>query len=212
MDNMGTWKMFSHQSVHTLPIPATTSLTATANHVKPHTSYLVNKTSNPVAVARDGMIIQPTLDNSSQPAGRFAKWPVHALSQFYFDHLQCRTHAFSHRMSMDCEPTILSNLGTLVCETKEIENFRSALAASFTSFARIATKLDQTRFSLVEIQTKLGKPRAEFFQTRRCFILVLEANHEVIRITYYYHITAAAVFPPPLDPQVKHIMQEYVRK
>jgi len=98
---------------------------------------------------------------------------------------------------MDREPTMLSSLGTLVCETEKIESFWLALAASFTSFARITTEFDQTRFSFAQLQAKLGEPRAEFFQTRRGFIVVLKADHEVIRITYYNHITVTAVFPPP---------------
>jgi hypothetical protein len=36
--------------------------------------------------------------------------------------------------------------------------------------------------------------------------MVLETDHEVIRIAYYDHIAAAAVLPPPLDPEVKHIV------
>jgi len=42
---------------------------------------------------------------------------------------------------------ILSSLGTLVCKIKEIKSFWPALAASCTSFARIATELDQTRLA-----------------------------------------------------------------
>jgi hypothetical protein len=180
--------------------------------MEPKTSYLVHETTNAVTVARDGMIVQPALHNAPQPTGRFAKWPVHAFTQFCFDRLERGTHAFGHRMPMDREPAVLSRLATLVREAKEIESFRPALAASFTSVDRIAAELDQTRFPFVQLQAKFGEPRAEFFQTRRCFTLALESDHEVIRIAYYDHIAAAAVVPPPLDPQVKHIVQVHVGK
>ena len=52
---------------------------------------------------------------------------------------------------MDGEPTLLASLGAHVRETKEIESFRSALAASFTAFARITTELDQTRLPFVQL-------------------------------------------------------------
>jgi len=52
---------------------------------------------------------------------------------------------------MDGVPALLSGLGAHVRETKEIESFRSALAASFTTFARIATELDQTRLPFVQL-------------------------------------------------------------
>ena len=66
---------------------------------------------------------------------------------------------------------MLSSLGTLVCETQEIKSFWPALAASFTPFARITTELDQTRFSFVQLQAKLGEPRAESFQARFCLAM-----------------------------------------
>ena len=100
---------------------------------------------------------------------------------------------FAMRVAMDGEPAVLPSLGTLVREAKKVESFRPALAASFTSFDRIAAELDQTRLPFVQFQAKLGKPRAEFLQTRRRLAVVLETDHEVIRITHHHHIAAAAV-------------------
>ena len=82
-------------------------------------------------------------------------------------------------MSMEREPAVLSSLGTLVCEAKKIKSFRSVLTTPLTSFVRKAAELDQTRLAFVPLQAKLGKPRAEFFQTRCCFLLILETNHKV---------------------------------
>ncbi len=80
MDDARTGEMTPHKAVHPSPRPATaTSLTAAAKHLEPKTSYLVHETTDPVAVARHGMIVQPALDNSSQPAARFAKRTVHSL-------------------------------------------------------------------------------------------------------------------------------------
>ena len=64
----------------------------------------------------------------------------------------------------------------------------------------------------MQFQAKLGEPRAEFLQTRRGLAMVFKTWHKVIRIAYNHYITAAAVSPPPLDPQVKHIVQEYIRE
>ncbi len=113
---------------------------------------------------------------------------------------------------MDREPAVLSGLGALVREAKKVESFRSAFAAPFTVFARIATELDQTRFPIVQLQAKLGETRAELFQTRRRLVTMLKADNEVIRIAHDNHIAVAAVGPPPRDPQVKHIVQEYVQE
>jgi len=101
---------------------------------------------------------------------------------------------------MDDEPAAIACLGTLMSEAKKVKSLRPALAASFTSFDRVAAELDQTGLSFVQLQPKLGKPRLEFFQACRCLAVARETDHEVIRITYYDHIAAAAVLPPPLDP------------
>ena len=104
MDDTRTGEMTPHQAVHPSPRPAAaTSLATAAKHLEPKTSYLVHETTDAVTVAWDGMIIQPTLHNTPQPTGRFAKWPVHSFAQFRFDRLECGTHAFGHRMSMDRE-------------------------------------------------------------------------------------------------------------
>ncbi len=107
---------------------------------------------------------------------------------------------------MDGEPALFARLDTLVSEAQKVKRFRPALATSFTSLDRIAAELDQTRLALVQFQAKLGKPRVEFFQARRCFAVVLETDHEVIRITHHDHVAAAAVIPPPLDPEVNLIV------
>jgi len=113
---------------------------------------------------------------------------------------------------MDGEPAVLPSLGALVREPKEVESLRPALPAPLSTFDRIAAELDQTRFPFVQLQPELGKPRAEFLQTRDGLAVALETDREVVRIAHDDHITAAAVFPPPFDPQVEHIVQEYVRK
>lgn len=213
MNDAGTWEMKPRETPHSLPGPTmATTLTTAAKHRKPVASNLVPETADAVTVARDSMIIQPSPHNAPQPTTRFAHRTVHSLSQFRFDLPQCGTHAFGHRMSMDREPAALASLGTLVREAKEVESFGPALAASCTTFARIATELDQTRFAFVELQSELGKPRVEVLQTRRRLAPGLETDHEIIRIPYDNHIAATAVFPPPLDPQVKHIVQEDVRE
>ena len=78
--------MASTKTSHPSPRPATaTSLTTAAEYFQPETSHLVHEAADAVTVAGDGMIIQPALHNASQPTGRFAKWPMHSLSQLCFN-------------------------------------------------------------------------------------------------------------------------------
>jgi hypothetical protein len=207
MKDAGTRKMFTHQTAHTIPCPAATSLTTATKYVKPQTSYLADETTDSIAVSWDGVIVQPPLDNSTQPASRFAKWSVHSLLQIRFDLLQGRTHTLRYAVTLDRKPAMLSRFSTLVSKTKKVERLWRTFTRFCSTLGRIATKLDQASFTFVELQTKLGEPRAECFQTRRGLAMAFETDHKVIRITYDNHILAALLFPPPLDPQVKHIMK-----
>ena len=122
----------SLHSLHSLPRPAAvTSLAATTKLKQPVASYLVHETVDAMAVARDGMIIQPALYHTPQPATRFAQRAMSSLSQFCFDLPQLGTYTFGHRMAMNRAPALLASLGTLVREAKEIESFRPALLFSF---------------------------------------------------------------------------------
>jgi len=86
------------------------------------------------------MVVQPALHNASQPLGRFAKRTVYALSQFSFDRLWSRSHAFRHRMTMDSKPAMLPCSGTLVRRAQEVESLRPVFSASFTAFGCIAVQ------------------------------------------------------------------------
>ncbi len=122
--------MLGRQRAHALPRPTTaTALAASAERAEPVASYLADEAGQAVAVAGDGMIIQPALNNPSQPTARFAYWAVHPLLQPDFDRLEGRAHALGHTVAMNREPAVLASLGALVREAKEIESFRPALAA-----------------------------------------------------------------------------------
>ena len=88
MDDARTWKVSSREAMHALPCPTrATKLAATSNDVMPETSHLVNETTNVVAVAGDGMIVEPPPDNAPKPSGRFAQRSVHSFSQLKLDRL-----------------------------------------------------------------------------------------------------------------------------
>ena len=201
MDNPLTGQMPSHKTMHAFPCPTvTTSLAASTYHLQPQTSYLVHESTNTTTVVWDGLIIQPPLYHTSQPPGSFAQWPVHAFVQLNFDRLKSGAYAFGNGVAVYRERPIFPPLGTLVCESKEVEGFGPSLPSPAPTFARITTELDQTGFAFVQFQTKLGKACPKFLQTHSRFRLILKTDHEVIRITYDYHVSLAAAFAPPLYP------------
>ncbi len=114
------------------------------------TSYLVDETTDAAAVAGDGVIVQPTLHNASQPPARFTKWSMLSPAQLLLDCLQRRTHTACYRVTRDGEPAMLSGPGTLVRETQEVESIRPVLASLFSPFVRKTSELDQTSLSFVQ--------------------------------------------------------------
>ena len=79
---------------------------------------------------------------------------------------------------MNREPSATSSNAALVRETKKVKRLWSSLTVLPTSLDRVLAELNQTSFVLVKLQAKLRKPRMEFLQTRRCFIVVLKADHK----------------------------------
>ena len=86
MNDEGTGKMTPRYALHSFPGPPTaTTLTAASKYGKPVSSDLVDKTTDAVTVAGNGVIIQPAPHHTPQPTTRFADRPVHSLSQISLD-------------------------------------------------------------------------------------------------------------------------------
>ncbi len=212
MGDAGTRQMQTDEPLHSVPCPlAATTLTPTTDHRQPEPSDLVNETTQAATVARDGVIVQPALHNTPQPASRFADRTMHTFPQLLLDLLKGRTHTCGYRVTMDREPAVLLRLSTLVSKTQKVESLGPALAMPLSAFDGVLPKLDQASLVLVQLQAKLGKPCVECFQTRGRLAVVFEANHKVVCVTHYHDIAATAL-APPLNPQVEDVMQVHVRK
>lgn len=197
---MGPGKMLADQPLHPRPCPAVlSSLTATPDHPEPVASHLVHKASDAVAVARHGMIVQPSLHHSPQPSGGFAQWPVHPFAQCQPDRLQLHSHPFRNRMPMDGETPVLPRPGTLMCKTQEIKSLRLPPTTPASS-VRIASEFYQACFPIMQLQPKLGETRPEILQTRQRLIMRLESDHKIIRVANDDHFSATATFAPLLHP------------
>ncbi len=69
---------------------------------------------------------------------------------------QRRTHAFGDGVTWNLEPTMRSGLRAEMREAEKIKRFWATIAAWLPVFDRIATEFDQSRFTFVELQAKLG--------------------------------------------------------
>jgi len=86
MSDAGTWQMQTDKPMHSFPCPlAATTLTPSADSRQPKPCDLIDEPTQAVTVAWNGMIVQPTLHNTPQPATRFADRTMHTLPQLLFD-------------------------------------------------------------------------------------------------------------------------------
>ena len=167
MSDAGTGQMQTDKPMHAFPCPlAAATLTPPTDHRQPVPSDLIDEPTQATTVARNGMIVQPALHNTPQPATRFADRTMHTFPQLLFDLLKGRTHTFGDRVTMDREPAVLLRLSTLVSETQKVESLGPALAMPLSPFDGVLPKFDQSSLGLVQLQAKPGKPCVECFQTR----------------------------------------------
>lgn len=201
MQDLRPREMARHKTLHAFPRPATaTSLTAATYRVQPETRNLLPETVYPPHVERHGMIVQPALDNMSQPTSRFTERTVRPLTQVLADLMERRPQALADAVAMDGEPAVCPRLGDHMGEAKKVERLRSALAPPCSSLGRVPAELNQTGFLGVEFQTKLGEAFLECFQTRLRLATVLKSHHKVIRVPHHNYISTAAILPPPFNP------------
>lgn len=62
MNNAGTREVLPHKTVHPLPVRLAISMTTTAKHFEPQTSFFF---VDAATVAMEGVIIPPALENAS---------------------------------------------------------------------------------------------------------------------------------------------------
>jgi hypothetical protein len=120
--------------------------------------------------------------------------------QLRFDFRKLLSHSLGDANPLDCEPTMATCHAAHVRKAQEVKRFRTPLAASLAAIGREATELDQTRFVSVKLQAELGQPPVEIIQTSDCFVTVLKADDEIIRIANDHDITTTAFASPRLYP------------
>ena len=73
-------------------------------------------------------------------------------------------------------------------------------------------ELDQPRLLGVQLQAELREPLAQLRQEPLGLRSVLESHDEVVREPHDDHVAARLLLPPPLDPEVEHVVQVDVRQ
>ena len=79
-------------------------------------------------------------------------------------------------------------------EAQKVESLRLALTTAFSSLRRKPSELDHPCFPGMQFQVELAESLPQVFQEPPGVRFMLEADHEVIRITHDDHIAVRCVF------------------
>jgi hypothetical protein len=126
------------------------------------------------------------------------------------DLLQLCSQPLPHGVPQHDE-TSLSHLPADVRETEEVEGVGLAPSAPSSIRRREATEFDEAGLFGVQFQCGGRESLAELVPKPRGFPFVLEGHDEVVSIADDDHV-AFSLLPPVVDPEVKRIVQEDVRK
>ncbi len=114
-----------------------------------------------------------------------------------FDRLQLTAHPFRLGASGDGELLIPVASATDVHKPQERKRLW---------LPHPPPKREQTRFVRVQHEAKDATSLGDLAQKARRLVLALEAQHDILGITAYDHITPCVLTPPRMTPQVKDVM------
>jgi hypothetical protein len=187
------------------------TLTATSKVVKPRRLNAIGELLQTLHIAGDGVVSVPSADDTRQPFARLAEISMTPEAEVATKLFQFGTHALANALSFD-EVLPCPSTATDVRKPEEVERLRLGRVALAAIGFGVTAKLDQSGLLAIDSQSKLSKSCLQIALERLCVSLELEANNEVIRISDHDRVTATVLGPPPMNPEVKHIVQKHVRE
>ena len=130
-------------------------------------------------VPRYGMVSVITFHNPFQPPAYNADRLMHLPAQLLFQRQKLRPHPLGRRPT-PYDKGALGVRPTIVSEPQERERLRFSFTPLFPVDLRESTKLDQSRFLRMKLQTELRQPLLKFSQKPLGFRPVLESRHEIV--------------------------------
>src|SRR5262249_51853310 len=117
----------------------------------------------------------------------------------------CRS-AVPPTFATDLEPA-LPGPSADMSEAKEIERFRLTEPELGTLCRCKAAERDQPGLLRMQCQRKLRQPLAHHVEKASAVGLVLEADHDVVRITYDHHVASSLAPSPACRPEIEDVVQ-----
>src|SRR5437867_539620 len=131
---------------------------------------------------------------------------VQTSPEFGLDRLELRLPSLAHRLPQHREPS-LSRPPAAMREAEKVEGLRFPVATPSPGPLRVAAELDEPRLVGVQRQPELREPLAQLGEEPLGLLPMLESHDEVVREAHQHHISVRLLRPPPLDPEIEHVVQ-----
>ena len=154
MENADRWDVALDQAIEPLPRHPLT-LTPPPKGIQPGAIHLPTQGGEAMAVSRDGVVVQGSLQHSPQPRAKHRDRFMAPAQQGLSYRFQGGAHALGRGQSFDGEMPAPQSRRTDVREAEEVEHFWPAAAGPRAAFGRIPAKLQHSRLRVVQRQPKL---------------------------------------------------------
>src|SRR5215218_1163186 len=181
-------------------------LAAPAQRAPPQVGHMVAEGHEGTAVRWHRMISKVAADHLPQPAPLDGDRLMHTPPQRVLDPPQGRPHAVGTTLPLELEGAPAGSPAD-VGEPQEAERLRFAEPALGAPARREAAKRDQAGLVRMQRQRKLLQARAHRVPEALGIGLVLETDHDIIRVTDDHHVPAGLPPSPALGPEVEHVVQ-----
>jgi len=198
--------------IHALPGPClAATLTAATHLAKPESRNRGVELGKTLEIVRDGMVTLPTPNHAGEPTTCLTDRRVPAANKLLLDHRERATHAAGHRDTLERESLGPPGLPADVREAKKVKRLTLTSALALSLGGALAAKLNQASFLRVKVKAEAFETRRERLQAGSGIRFMFEAYHEVVRVTDHYTFACRMSLSPLVDPQIKHVVQEYIR-
>jgi hypothetical protein len=185
------------------PVPRDPSLLAASlERPPPQVGDTVPEPDECSTVCRHCVIFKEAGYDLPQPFPLFGEGLMPTSSHFLLDFLELRPNAVATGFSLQCEEAAAGSSAD-EREAKELEGFRFAKAAPSALDRCKAAKLDQAGLIRVKRQRVFPQSLAHRIPESSGVGLILEANDDIVGVSYDDHVTRRLTPSPALGPQVE---------
>ena len=155
MKDLGFRKPSCDVGLEPFPWPFVAGLVAAASqHSDPVSSHLITESDQAVIVSWDGVIVEPSLNDTAKPFPLYMEGGVHHLVEFLLDVPQFGAHPFGHRSSGDFERPSASPSAT-VSKTQKVKCLWATVPASLAVLSGKSSEFNESCLFRVEFQSEL---------------------------------------------------------